>query len=584
MTTTLKQSETEAGSNLLRLSLVDGLFIMILAIAAVLRLGSLDALPLGTEEARHALAVWQTWQPNNAALPTTPNSPSYYTLTAIIFAFLGDADAMARLAPALFGLITVALPWLWRSRLGTGGALAVSILLAVSPTFAIGSVTVGGESMALSATLLLFIAWMRFRDNANERWLVIAAAALGFGLATAPLFYSALFTLALAWGAHRALTMSDGESRSGDGVGISPAHRRAFLAVSAITFLVVATCFLWRPAGVGDAAGQLGLWLAQFNVTAGLQALALPLLALGRYELVVVTMGAAAIFWAAWQGYPLPLLLVFWFAAALLLTVLQQGALYNTLLLVLPSYLLIGLWIRHALRPPAGDARWLLALALLLLGAIAYFNGARYLRVMTTAPQQLGFLFLALVALASFVVAINFVRSWDRGAAYQGALVGILLLFIIYSWGTARWMLAEGGNDPREYWVQTGADDDLRMLRDLVIEISWQSTGSAHDIDLLTAVNSPALRWYLREFPNAVFGETVPPGVAHDAIITPVNGETLAPGEDYLGADLGLALTGASSTTPVTFGDTLRWWIFHEHPAPITGERIILWVRNDVLQ
>src|SRR5690606_25778486 len=120
-----------------------------------------------------------------------------------------------------------------------------------------------------------------------------------------------------------------------------------------------------------------------------------PLLALGRYELIVVTMGAAAIFWAAWRGHSLPLLLVYWFAAALLLTVLQQGALFNTLLLVLPSYLLIGLWLQHAARLPAGDVRWALVVALLLLGVIAYFNGARYLRIMTNAPQQLGFLFLA---------------------------------------------------------------------------------------------------------------------------------------------------------------------------------------------
>lgn len=584
MTTTVEHRQEELDKSLPHLSLVHGLLLLVLTIAAALRLGFLDALPLSNEEARHALAVWQTWQPAEGASTFSANSPAYYTFSVVLFAFLGDSDAIARLAPALFGLIFVALPWLWRGRLGTAGAMSVSALLAVSPTMAMTSVTAGGLSMALAAMLLLFIAWMRFRDEANQRWLLVAAVALGFGLTTTPLFYSALAVLALAWWAQHALTVSDGESLSGDGVGISPEHRRGFFAVFAISFLLVATSFLWRPAGLGDAAGQMGIWIGHFDVTAGLQALILPLLALGRYELVVVTVGAGAIFWAAWRGRALPLLLVYWFAAALLLTILQQGALYNTTLLVLPSYLLIGLWVRHATHQSAGNVRWALVLALLLLGVIAYFNGARYLRVMTSAPQQLGFLFLAFVAVASVAAAINFVRSWDRGAAYQGALVGILLLFIIYSWGTARWMVTEGGNDPREYWVQTSVDDDLRMLAELVSDVSWQSTGSGHNIDLLVAVDTPSLRWYLRDFPNAVFGETAPPGVSHDAIITRANGEALAPGEDYLGADMGLSHTSVTAMAPTTLGDTLRWWFFHEHQATITGDRIILWVRNDVLQ
>lgn len=582
--TTVEQNRQERTRSLPRVSLVQGLFLLILSIAAVLRLGFADALPLSTEEARHALAAWQTWRVEEMDLSSTPLSPAYFTFSTLFFTFLGGSDAVARLAPALFGLALVALPWLWRAQLGTAGALAVSTLLAVSPTMSMSSVFAGGESMALVATLLLFIAWMRFRHNAGEHWLLVAAAALGFGLTTAPLFYSAFFTLAVAWGLQRLLTVSDGESQSGDGVGISQLHRRSSLAVLILTFLLIATCFLWRPTGLGHAAGQFGLWLRQFDLMAGIQALVLPLLALGRYELIVVTMGAAAIFWAAWRGHSLPLLLVYWFAAALLMTILQQGIIFNTLLLVLPSYLLIGLWLQHAARLPAGDVRWALVLALLLLGVIAYFNGARYLRIMTNAPQQLGFLFLAFVALASIVAAINFVRSWDHGAAYQGALVGILLLFIVYNWGSARWMLTEGANDPREYWVQTSTDNDLRMLADLARELSWQSNGSGDSVDLLVALDTPALRWYLRDFSNAVYGETVPPGVDHAVIITPVGEETIAPGEDYLGADLGFSHTGVTMEARPTLGDTMRWWLFHEHPATITGDQLILWVRNDVLE
>ena len=583
---TLNRSELQRPVVLQRITLGGMLFLLILSIAATLRFGLLAALPLNTDEARQALEAWQYWQPAERSTISTGVSPAYFTFTTILFAFLGASDTVARLAPAMFGFLVVALPWLWRSRLGTAGALATSALLAVSPTMGMVSTKAGGEAMAIAATLLLFISWSRFREEGAQHWLVVAAGALGFGLATAPLFYSALLTLAVAWFVQRALDLPDSESPSGDGAGVSQQRARLLLACTGLIFLLIATFFLWRPAGIGHAATQIARWLAQFDLTGGIQALALPILALGRYELIVVTLGAAAIVWASWRGYGLPLFLVYWFAAALLLLLLQQGTLTNVLLLVLPSYLLLGLWLNHALSRPAGDVRWALVLAVLILGAIAYFNGARYLRVMTSAPQQLGFLFLTFVALASAFVAINFVRSWDRGAAYQGALVGILLLFVIYSWGTTRWMLAEGGNDPREYWVQSAGDDDLRTLARILEEISWQSTGTARELDVLVAVNFPTLRWYLRDFPNTIVGDTVPPGSTQHAIITRTGEDVLAPGDNYLGSDLGLAHTGVSTTVdaPVTLTDTLRWWLFHEHSATILGERIILWARSDVLQ
>ena len=45
----------------------------------------------------------------------------------------GDGDVVARLVPALFGLLTVLLPWLWRGRFRPGVWLTASVLLAVSP-------------------------------------------------------------------------------------------------------------------------------------------------------------------------------------------------------------------------------------------------------------------------------------------------------------------------------------------------------------------------------------------------------------------------------------------------------------------
>jgi hypothetical protein len=146
-------------------------------------------------------------------------------------------------------------------------------------------------------------------------------------------------------------------------------------------------------------------------------------------------------------------------------------------------------------------------------------------------------------------------------------------------------MLESGANDPREHWVDTSTDDDLPMLAQILEEISWQGSGAARDLSVLSAVDTSAVRWYLREFPNVVFGGTVPPGSTQQAIITAAGEDVPNPGDDYMGTDLGLELVGATLPlgAPLTLTDTLRWWIFHEHPAQLRDERIILWVRSDTL-
>ncbi len=590
MTATLLEreeiEERAAEQQPLRLTMAQLLFILILAVAAILRFGLLGIRPLDAEEARQALAVWQHWQPQAAPAPGFSASPAYFTFTAPLFALLGASDAMARLAPAIFGVLTVALPWLWRSSLGQGGALAVSALLAVSPSLNMVSAAAGGDAFAVFAALLLFFVCLRYRDDGRRYWLIATAAALGLGLASAPLFYSLAASLSLSFLVYQRFRPAMAAYGADGASGPRTAGARLFLAVALAIFLAGSTFFFTRPAGLGGAAALPAQWLGHFALTAGFPALALPFLALARYELVALTLGAGAVVWAAWRGDPLPQLLVAWFAAGVLLMLLQQGERANMIVLVLPAYLLIGLWLNHALQQAAGDTRWWLAISIALLGVAVYFNGARYLRVMRVSPQQVGYLLLAFIALAAIVVAINFVRSFDKGAAQQGALAGIIVLFVIFNWGTARWMVTDGGSDPREVWVQNGADDDLRMLAHLLRQVSWQSGASANRLELLSAVDAPQLRWYLRDFPFAVFGHSVPPGASHHAIITPDSVDPLAPGDNYLGADFVLqwTLPAEWAGRPLSVDDNLRWWIFHEHPVTAAADRIVLWVRSDILE
>ena len=556
------------------------LLLLVLFAAAVMRFSALGALPLSLAEAEHALAVWRFWQPGDV-LPAFDVSPAYFTLTALLMPFFGDSDVVARLAPALFGVATVCLPWLWRTRLGAVGALTASLLLAVSPVTSIISVTAGGDSIALFAILLLLIGWMRHYESGEFRWLLLAAVALGIGLASSPIFYSGLLTLAVAWLVQSLERPFAQEGISLDGHELSRRQLLRAMLIGLLFFIALATLFLWRPAGIGAAATQLATWLGQFSLPTSLAQVIEPFLILGRYELVVVILGGIAILWGSWLGEPLPLFLTAWFGAGLLFMILQSGAPENVLIVLAPAYLLTGyLFSRHFRQRPTLYAAGLY-IALLLLGAIAYFNASRHLRVVTYDRGQPGYLFLALIALLFAIVLINYVRTWSKEAAIQAALAALLTFFLIFNWGTSWWMTHQAANEPRERWVTVGTDDDVIHLADTLHELSWQIDGSASGLPIFSGIDNPVLRWYLRDFSNATFGQSVPPGVQQTAIITSDTAEP-AFSSDYMGADFVLFRT-ATAAGDSGIEQTLRWWLFHEHPGVAMPERAILWVRADIL-
>lgn len=579
-----------------RLTIADALFLLVGALAAVQRFVALDALPLSPAESSQALTVWSFWQPAGSvaddllAALVNAVSPAYFSLTSLFMFVLGDSDTVMRLVPALAGLGLVLLPWLLCHRLTSAGALTTSFLLALSPTMVAISRTAGGDALALFAAVLLLCAWLRYQESGVRAWLLTAAVALGLGLTTSALFYSALLVLVVAW----LLQMRVGPQLQEVWIRPERHELRQAAIVGGAVFLALGTSLLWNLSGLGAAAAALGDWLTAFTLRGTLQEWLDPLLMLGRYELPLYLLGTIALAWAAWRGRPLPNYFVYVFAVALLLLLFQHFAPSNALLLVVAAYFLVGAWagVIFAPRPeiatarlpiPAGLMRALLLVALLICGAVFYFNLARHLHEYRFNNEQVGFLLLAVIALVVAVALANFAATWQSAIALQGSLLAVLLLLSVYAWGTAWWLGHEGGNDPRERWpAAETTDDDVRMLARTLMEISQDATNANHELEVLVAVEAPQLRWYLRHFRNARFGPTVPPEVTPQAVITPAGTELFLPA-DYTGADFGyrrLRTTEGASTLP---SQVLRWWLFHESTQALRQENVILWVRTDLI-
>jgi hypothetical protein len=118
-------------------------------------------------------------------------------------------------------------------------------------------------------------------------------------------------------------------------------------------------------------------------------------------------------------------------------------------------------------------------------------------------------------------------------------------------------------------------------MTEILAEASLQSANSAADISLVSAVDNPVLRWYLRDFHRARFADAISAGADTRAIITS-GVDDLTLDSDYFGADFGLFRRVSEEATPTaTLTGILKWWLFHESDNTVREDRIILWLRTD---
>lgn len=585
MTGELTPSMTDSARRPAVLTLADGLMIVIGLLAAWLRFGDLAGLPLSAAEAQAALAAHNFWTANAPVIP--PASPAYFSFTGLIMGLGAGGDAAARFVPALFGVLTVLLPWLWRGRVRPIAWLAASLFMALSPLLAVISRTAGGDAIALFALLLLAVAGVGGQVGRGRA--IALGAGLGLGLASSPLFYTGLVALLpAAWLG---------------GFGLLRRQWRLSAAVAAATFILVASFGLFYMPGIGAALRLFPVWLARFGLPSA-ETLAWSglvssttarftwpvyntLATLLAYEPAVVLLGGAALALPLGRNKPLGGVLRPWLAAALLLALLQSETMANLAVLLLPGYLLAGLLAAAVAEKrdayPLAERRMFLgtAVGLMGLGALMLAAFGRFTRLGLLAGDKSTLIILSALAFIVAVLLVVLVMAWESAAARRGALLGLAVLLLFWQWGTARQLTRLGANDPRERWVVSATDDGARVMFDLLRDVSWQLAGSGRDLKIVSQVESPVLDWYLRDTLRYQSGPAVPLDSQADVVITP-DGVTLSLPNDYFGADFVLARHKLPAAEPPSLGGTLRWALFRESTAPTAAERVVVWIRSDL--
>ena len=556
-------------------TVADGLMLLVGGLAAWLRFGDLARLPLSAAEASAALPNWQFW--SAAPLDVAVSSPAYFAFTHLVMSLGAAGDAAARLVPAAFGLLTVLLVWLLRGQTRPVAWLTAGLFLAVSRA-------AGGDAIALFALTLIAVSgrWTAnpFPAVGRRRSAVLVGLGLGLGLASSPLFYTGLAALLVAVLAGKTGQLAEREEHN-------PEWWRHTGIAAGITLAVVSTSLLLFPAGLGAALRIFPEWLAQFSLPASASAAVSPWLALLRYEPAVFVLGLPAAVGLWLGGGRFARFLAAWFAGLLALIVLQSGVMVNAAAVPLAAYLLVGLLAaslagRVDKAPVAGRrTAGFTAGAILGLGALMLAATGRFARLNLLSGENSMLIALAVVAFVLAGAAVVVAMAWESPAARRGAFVGVALLTLFWQWG-ASWQLSRlGANDPRERWVAAGTDDDVAVMVNLLGGISRQVSNSDRDLVIFSQVESPVLRWYLRDFAGFQSGPALPVNTQADVIIAPVESEPALP-NDYFGADFGLEQREIPNVGPVMVSDALKWWLFRESTAATENRRVVVWVRSDL--
>jgi uncharacterized protein (TIGR03663 family) len=524
---------------------------------------------------------------------------------------MGPSDAIARWLPALAGVILALLPYGLRHRLGRGGALAASLLLALSPSAVYFSRSLDSTLVVAACGLALVVGLLNYLDARQPVYLYFAAAALGLGLVAGPGIYSLLLIL-IAFGLLLYITdrlRDDSRGWASLQVAWGAAKDEKGLlvkagAVLAATFGLVAVTFVLHPAGVGHAADLLGTWLRAFLPGAAGQPVVYPLLLLLRYESMVLFLGLVEIVrWAVGSrqdqqalarygsSFPHTPLLVFWaLVATLLVLVPGHRPAGNLLLVVVPLALLGGQGLERAWRWIDRRCSWsavvMVALVALGVGIFLYLQLAAYAQSASAATVSIAginmhasstYLLLAVVSTV-LVVGLGAVAWLWRGPqlVLAGGWLAVVMTLGLFGFKSMWSASFAHTSDARELMIMETTVPDVRLLVERLEALSLRKAGDARTLPFtLEAATGPVVAWYLRDFgqQQVVEGLMAPPDTV--AAVT-LAAQDLPIGETFRGQ--GFPLRTRWQPWGLRGQGFVRWLLFNEGGLPVVDQEVVLWV------
>ncbi len=554
---------------------ISGLWIIVLLIGAFFRLSALATASLSPSELNEGLAALTAlvdWD-----LPVSASSGLLLGVNRLLFWMVGAGDGAARALPALVGSLLPLVMLFFTRYLGRRGALVAAVLLAVSPSAVFYSRTVSGLIPGVAALLFLVGALLKYRDTEDSRWLLAAGLAIGIGFASGASFISLTITFALASFLVRSAGMDSLWQPLNDW--------RPWLAALGAALLISTSFFLF-PSGLGALGGGLEAWVTGFELS--FDHLLWPVSLLLVYEPLLLIFGLLGAGWAILRGSPFSKLLALWCLSGLILGLFRPQQADAVFLMLGPLGLRAANFLDQTLgeyfEKQAGIPALLAGAAVVgimgthvfvSLGQYAYFGSLGSADTNTS---------LLLIGIATIVIVgvLALLWTYNQELAVNSLFLALGVVLAVFGVGKA-WELGHTHrSDPRELWVKDATAPGVELLLDMLKTTSQRTSRSSYTLPLTVQVDDLALRWYLRDFDNVNWVDSLQPSIISEAVITPIEAEYPLLGDSYLGMDVALRWAEAPEPEIGIVGSELRWWLQRQAPSPRPTQQVVLWLRQDV--
>ena len=173
-------------------------YALLVATALGMRLWDLGGRTLHYDEILHAWYSW-LWS-EGGTYHHTPlmHGPFLFHAAAGSYFLFGSSDAVARLAPALFGAALVGMPFFLRQELGRSGALVAGVLLMASPSMLYFSRFIRNDVYMAVWVLGLVIVMWRYIHRPRLKLLFAWAVLWAFAFSTKEMAYITAVIVGLA--------------------------------------------------------------------------------------------------------------------------------------------------------------------------------------------------------------------------------------------------------------------------------------------------------------------------------------------------------------------------------------------------